>query len=91
MNSTENWWRAEINWDTPAGQIVRKFLGLLPSDRPFLITLYGSAPLQMTVDRSLLSGDVDLFSDNDEDLAPLIRIHQLDKEHGGFHLEPALS
>ena len=87
MNSTENWWRAEINWDTPAGQILRKFLALLPPDRAFSITLYGSAPLQMTVDRSLLSGDVDFFSDNDEDLAPLIRILHLDKEHGGFYLE----
>src|SRR2546423_5590717 len=87
MNSTENWWRAEIDWETPAGQILRKFLTALPADRSFSITLYGSAPLQMTVDGSLLSGDVDLFSDTDEDLAPLIRVHQLDKEHGGFYFE----
>ena len=61
MTSTENWWRGEIDWETPAGRLLLKFLGLLPSDRGFRITLYGSAPLQLTLDRTLLSGDVDLF------------------------------
>src|SRR6266508_2947080 len=83
MTSTENWWRTEIDWDTPAGRFLKKFLALLPSNRHFHIILYGSAPLQLTVDRTLLSGDVDLFSDNDEDLASIIRAHRLDKEHGG--------
>src|SRR3954471_13809059 len=87
MNSTENWWHPEINWETPAGEILRKFLALLPPGRDFSITLYGSAPLQMTVDRTLLSGDVDLFSDEDEDLTPLIREHKFDKEHGALYLE----
>lgn len=88
MTSTENWWRAEIDWETPAGQFLKKFLALLPAERPFRITLYGSAPLQLTIDRNLLSGDVDLFSNDEEDLSPIIRTHKLDKEHGGnLHLE----
>ena len=41
----------------------------------------------MTIDRGLLSGDVDLFSDQ-EDIGSLIREHKLDNEHGGpFYLE----
>jgi hypothetical protein len=41
----------------------------------------------MTVDRTLLSGDVDFFCDNDEDLTAIIRENHLDKEHGGIYLE----
>ncbi len=72
MPSIKNWWTAEIDWATPAGQLLQKFLAALPKDRPFRFTLYGSAPLQLTVDRQLMSGDVDLFSDDDEadDLSP---------------------
>ena len=88
MPSIKNWWAGEIDWATPAGQLLQKFLVALPKDRPFHFTLYGSAPLQLTVDRQLLSGDVDLFSDDDEDLAALVAAAKLDKTHGGFYLEP---
>jgi predicted nucleotidyltransferase len=71
MPSTKNWWAGAIDWTTPAGQLLQKFLATLPRDRPFRFTLYGSAPLQLTVDRQLMSGDVDLFSDDDEDLSAL--------------------
>jgi hypothetical protein len=84
MPSIKNWWAGEIDWATPAGQLLQKFLVALPKDRLFHFTLYGSAPLQLTVDRQLLSGDVDLFSDDDEDLAALIVAAKLDKTHGGF-------
>ncbi|MEO6036694.1 MAG: hypothetical protein ABIQ35_15695 [Verrucomicrobiota bacterium] len=88
MTSTENWWRAEIDWNTVAGKFLQKFLSLLPADRHFHIILYGSAPLQLTLDRTLLSGDIDLFSGNEDDLASLIRTHKLGKEDGGaFYLE----
>lgn len=87
MSSTENWWAGEIDWTTPAGRLLRKFLFTLPKDRPFHFTVYGSAPLQLTVDRQLLSGDVDLFSD-DDDLSALIAAAKMDKTSGGLHLEP---
>jgi len=41
--------------------LLEKFLATLPKDRSFHFTIYGSAPLQLTVDRQLMSGDVDLF------------------------------
>jgi hypothetical protein len=88
MTSTKNWWTGEIDWATPAGELLQKFLASLPKNRPFRLTLYGSAPLQLTVDRQLMSGDVDLFSDDDEDLSALIVAAGLDKTQGGFYLEP---
>ena len=88
MPSIKNWWAGEIDWTTPAGRLLQKFLTALPKDRPFRFTIYGSAPLQLTVDRQLMSGDVDLFSDDDEDLAALVSAAGLDKTHGGFYLEP---
>jgi hypothetical protein len=88
MPSTKKWWTGEIDWATPAGELLQRFLAWLPKDRPFHLTLYGSAPLQLTVDRQLMSGDVDLFSDDDEDLSALVEAAKLDKTHGGFYLEP---
>ncbi|MDB6053940.1 MAG: hypothetical protein JWN25_1463 [Verrucomicrobiales bacterium] len=88
MPSIENWWNGNVDWTTSAGQLLEKFLVTLPKDRPFAFTLYGSAPLQLTVDRELMSADVDLFSENEEDLSALISIAKLDKERGGFYLEP---
>jgi hypothetical protein len=87
MPSTENWWTGEIDWATPAGRLLEQFIGSLPQDRAFRFTLYGSAPLQLTVDQQLLSGDVDLFSDDDEDLTALVRAANLDQTHGGVYLE----
>jgi hypothetical protein len=87
MPSTENWWTGEIDWSAPAGRVLEQFLASLPADRFFRLTVYGSAPLQLTVDRQLLSADVDVFSDDDEDLSALVRAAKLDSAHGGTYLE----
>ncbi len=88
MMSTVNWWRADIDWTTPAGQFLKRFLDLLPANRHFRITVYGSAPLQLTLDKTLLSGDIDVFSNDDQDLSAIIRQHKLGKEDAGdFYLE----
>jgi len=83
MNSTENWWLGEIDWSTPAGQLLNKFIASLPSERAFSFVVYGSAPLQLTLDRHLLSGDIDLFSEDDQDLSVWITAAKLDKSYGG--------
>ena len=88
MPLTKNWWTGEIDWETPAGRLLQKFLATLPTGRVFRLTLYGSAPLQLTMDRQLMSADVDLFSDDEEDLTALVAAAKLDKTHGGFFLEP---
>jgi hypothetical protein len=88
MPSTETWWTGEIDWSAPAGRLLEQFLASLPTDRSFHLTIYGSAPLQLTVDRQLLSGDVDFFSDDAEDLSALVSAANLDLTHGGLYLEP---
>lgn len=87
MNSTSDWWKGEVDWSTPAGQLLREFISRLPAGRRIEITIYGSAPLQLTVDRDLLSADVDFFSSNDEDLTSLVVELGLDKKAGGLYLE----
>jgi hypothetical protein len=87
MPSIKNWWTGEIDWTTSAGQVLERFLASLPNDRLFHFTIYGSAALQLSVDRLLLSADVDLFSDDDEDLSPLIVAAKMDKMHGEIYVE----
>ena len=59
-------WSREFNLDTPAGNVLKKLVSALPSDRALRITLFGSSPLQISICAELLSGDVDLFSDEEE-------------------------
>jgi hypothetical protein len=57
--------REILNWDAPNGRLLRKLIEGLPKDRPFLLNVFGSTPLQLQLDATFLSGDVDLFSDQD--------------------------
>ena len=59
-------WSNDFNLDTPAGKILKKLVAALPVERSFRITLFGSAPLQINIEPELLSGDVDLFSDEEQ-------------------------
>lgn len=87
MPSTENWWNGAVEWSTPAGELLKAFLAGLPQDRNYRFTVYGSAALQLTVARDLLSGDVAIFSNDGEDLTALIAGGPFDKEHGGLYLD----
>src|ERR1041384_4688251 len=51
-----------INWNTPAGKELDRLAGLLPKQPRLDITVFGSAPLQMLLDPSFLSQDIDVFS-----------------------------
>jgi len=83
-----DWWRGEADWETPAGQLLRRFFATLPTDRDFRFVLYGSAPLQLTLNRAWTSADVDFFSDDDEDYNERIRLLGLAKGQADFYLEP---
>lgn len=85
---TSDWWRGEADWETPAGQLLRRFFATLPTDRTFHFVLYGSAPLQLTLNRAWTSADVDFFSDDDEDYNERIRLLGLAKGQADFYLEP---
>lgn len=59
-------WTSSIDLNTPAGRLLKTFVATLPKDRQFRITVFGSAPIQIMVDPRLLSGDIDVFSANEE-------------------------
>ena len=59
-------WAGSIDLTTPAADLLRKLAVALPQDRPFAITVFGSAPIQICVDASLTSADVDVFSEVEE-------------------------
>jgi hypothetical protein len=81
-----DFWTETIDLTTPAGVALKKLAAALPRDRQFDITLFGSAPLQITVEPALLSGDVDLFCDA-ADLAPFVAQAGLDQAHSDFHIQ----
>jgi hypothetical protein len=54
-----------LNWDAPNGRLLLKLIRGLPKDRPFVINVFGSTPLQLQLDATFLSGDVDIFSNED--------------------------
>ena len=60
-----------VDLNTVAGQLLCKLADNLPQDRPWRITAFGSAFIQIQVDSTLLSADVDVFCD-EEDLQPWV-------------------
>ena len=79
-------WTSRFDLETPAGQALKKLVAALPKSRAFRITLFGSAPIQLTVEPSLLSADVDLFCD-EEDLNEYVRQAGLDRDHSDFYIQ----
>jgi len=79
-------WAGSVDLNTPAGGLLRKLVSLLPQNRQFTITVFGSAPLQITVDSSLTSADVDLFSDW-EPLDELVHQHRLGTGQADFYIQ----
>jgi len=51
----------QADWETPAGRLLKQLCAAMPV--PVTIVVYGSAPLQMCVEPSLLSQDVDIYGE----------------------------
>src|SRR6266508_1322373 len=81
-------WAGSIELDTPAGQLLRKLAVALPQDRAFQITVFGSAPLQIAIDSSLLSAVVDLFSDDEQGPDMANNCRRLWPLHFGREIDP---
>ncbi len=79
-------WGGSARLDTPAGELLRKLVAALPADRALRITVFGSASIQVCVDETLTSADVDLFSDAEE-LAGVVERAGLDREHSAFYIQ----
>jgi len=74
-----------LNWDAPNGELLRRFIAGLPKDRPIILNVFGSTPLQLRLDPTFLSGDVDLFSN--EDLLPYVEAMGLGKGQASPYIE----
>jgi hypothetical protein len=54
-------WHPQIDWETPAGRLLDLLVKALPANREWRIIVFGSSPLQLGVDSTFLSGDVDVI------------------------------
>lgn len=86
MSWSDESWRPEINWDTPAGQLLDKLVNCLPPGRPWRIIVFGSSPLQLAVDPTFLSADVDVIAQ--EDIESFCRGAGLLKGQAEIYIEP---
>lgn len=79
-------WTSFLNWETPAGRVLKLFAASIPDDRSVRVTVFGSAPIQMMIDQELLSADVDIFS-NTEQLEQLVRSAGLGEGQADLYLQ----
>ena len=54
-----------LDWNGKAGQRLDEFARRLPAQPRVEVTIFGSVPLQLFVDRGFLSEDIDLFGNED--------------------------
>jgi hypothetical protein len=82
-------WTAGIDWTAPAGVALKRLFSELPSGREFQITLFDSSPLQVGLERTFLSADVDLFpADGDADLVnEAVKRAGLEKAEGRHYVQ----
>jgi hypothetical protein len=79
-------WAGSLNLEVPAAGLLRKLATSLPPGRKFTITVFGSAPLQILVDSTITSADVDVFSDS-EQLKEIVEKAGLDERSSTFHIQ----
>lgn len=79
-------WAGSVNLDTRAAGLLRKLVAVLPTNREFQIGVFGSAPLQIMVDSTLTSADVDIFSDAEE-LRELVDQAGLGQNKAEFYIQ----
>jgi hypothetical protein len=58
-------WNPKIEWESDAGKTLALLFRHFPAQRPYSITLFGSSPIQLGIDRDFKSADVDLFTDRE--------------------------
>ena len=56
-------WEPSIDWTSAAAGVLKRLFSELPKDREFRVTLFGSSPLQVGIDATFSSADVDLLAD----------------------------
>ena len=79
-------WRPELDWDTPAGRVLDELVRALPATAPWKIIVFGSAPLQLSIDPSFLSADVDVIPS--ADIEDYCRRAKLLKGQAALYIDP---
>jgi hypothetical protein len=79
-------WAGSANLETQAGKLLQKLAAAVPQDKPITITVFGSAPLQILIDSTLTSADVDVFSEVNE-LREVVQAAGLTSENSPFYIE----
>jgi hypothetical protein len=79
-------WAGSVNLGAPAVELLRKLAVALPSTGAYTITVFGSAPIQITVDSTLTSADVSVFSDF-EDLREVVERAALSEGKTTFYVQ----
>jgi hypothetical protein len=79
-------WAGSPHLNAPAAELLKRLVAALPKDREYQITVFGSAPIQVFIDSTLTSADVDIFSD-EEQLSSFVESAGLDREHSSFYIQ----
>lgn len=83
-------WQPVIDWQTPAGRALRLLIAALPPGREFDLTLFGSSPLQIGIEPTFASADIDLFTADEQmdDVKAAVRCAGLEKnDRGGIYVQ----
>ncbi len=80
---------ADIAWDAPAGQRLDLLARSLPPEPRLELTVFGSAPLQLFLDRGFLSADIDIFSTEEtyQFLVEFVAAQGMDKDQSDFYIQ----
>jgi hypothetical protein len=78
-----------IAWRSPAGKRLDAFARSLPSNPKLEITVFGSASIQLFVDETFLSADIDLFGSEEsyDFLLSFVDAQGLTKEKAAFYIQ----
>ena len=88
MNGLTEDWQPEVDWATPAGNLLKSLFQAIPSTTEVTITLFGSSPLQLAIDPSFKSNDVDLFTKDDPEwLQKIVKAAGFSKETAAYYIQ----
>ena len=88
MNGLTEDWQPEVDWATPAGNLLKSLFQAIPSTTEVTITLFGSSPLQLAIDPSFKSNDVDLFTKDDPEwLLKIVKAAGFSKETAAYYIQ----
>jgi len=86
LSTAQGQWPPDIHWDSPAGIAIDQLLAQL--SRPLTLVLFGSSPLQLTLDPTFASADIDLFCDEARmEIEEALKKAHLRKEDGEFYIQ----